>query len=254
MGRKKESDSGDNVATSNWKLLLYPDNEVHVRVLENVKQIYPESFIYCEHINYDEEGHIIEQGEGKKHIHVGLIHDPHKAIRRGSLCKKIGLIDPDSGLPDFRFLQPVYGYFYRFLPYLTHRNCPDKEQYFDSDLVGAPAMIALYRRGAIECESKAFELRECVSAVVSWVLAHDSRISYAEFAKWIIGTPYFRCRNERIVWAVIEEHNAKCAQRDFEMIQNSYPVYQQQIAMASGGRSVFLGSECVDVSELEELL
>lgn len=251
MAKRRESDNGENVAGVCWKLLLYPDNEIHLSVMDNIERLYPDSFLYCQHRNYDEDGHVITEGSGKLHVHYGLITDivdRKRAIRRGSLCKLLGLVD-ESGLPEFRFLRPVYGRMCKFLPYLTHRNSPDKEQYPDSELVGSPLMMAEYRKGAIEYEGQLLEVRECVSAVLEWIWSHDKKVSYSDFAKWICKTPFFRVRNDRLVVACLEEHNARIAQREFEAIQNSQPAYQEQLQMVSGGRSVWLGDTLTNLDD-----
>lgn len=173
-------------------MLLYPDNPVHVQVMDNIERLYPETFIYCQHRNYDIDGSVITVGTGKLHVHYGLLIDKEekRSVRRGSLAKQLGLLD-ESGLPDFQFLQPVYGSFDDFLPYLTHRNSPDKEQYPDSELVCSPWMFQRYRRGAIEVESKSFHVRECLQACLDWVWSHDGRVSYTDFARWVVHTPFF---------------------------------------------------------------
>lgn len=221
MARRKEID--DNVAKHNWKLLLYPDNPVHLRCLDEIERLYADSYIYIQHTNIDETGNIITSGSGKPHIHCAL--DTISDIRKGSLCKRLSLLDPDSGLPDDRFIQPVYGRMRDFLPYLTHINAPDKKQYQECDLVGAPSMLQAYHVAALDVLGKELSVRECMQACIEWVRSYNGRLSYTRFAEWLMSTAYFRIRNDKLLWAIIDEHNQKIAMQELQQIQDGYSVY-----------------------------
>lgn len=252
MARPKEID--DNPAKHNWKLLLYPDNPIHMFVCDEIERLYPDSFLCILHTNVDESGQIIQDGTGKPHYHFAL--DTIDDIRRASLCKRLGLVDPDSGLPDSRFLLPVYGRMRDWLPYLTHINTPDKKQYLESDLRGSPKMLQDYHVASLDVLGRELSVRECVQSCIEWVRSCSGRVSYTRFAEWLISTPYFRIRNDKLLWAIIDEHNQRVAMDEFQKIQDSYSNYApaQLVQKVENDRYLILDGQIFSESDFEEVL
>lgn len=206
MGRKKEL--LENPQSTNFKLLLYPDNPVHSEAIQKLQVDFQENCLWIEHVSFDIDGNKILDGTGKPHIHFAVKLD--KPVRQGALCKKLGLIDPDSGLPDTQFIRVVSGRFDKWLLYLTHVNQPDKEQYSIRDLKGSRDLLIQYQRALLDYETSELSTRDCVKACLDWIRMQGDRIiSSSDFAWWIITTPYFKVRSDRLVLSCIQEHNDK---------------------------------------------
>lgn len=251
MARPKEIE--DNPAKHSWKLLLYPDNPVHMCVCDEIERLYSDSFLCILHTNVDENDQIIKEGSGKPHYHFAL--DTIKDIRRASLCKRLGLIDPDSGLPDSRFCLPVYGRMRDFLPYLTHLNAPDKQQYPESALRGSPSMLQMYHVAALDVLGKDLSVREALQACIDWVRSYDGRLSYTRFAEWLMTTPYFRVRNDKLLWAIIDEHNQRIAMQELQQIQMSYDNYPPALVQkVESDRYILLDGQKYLASDFQEVL
>lgn len=217
MGRKKEL--SENPQSTNWKLLLYPDNQIHSEVMQKLQTEFLNESLWIEHLSYDLDGHMISEGQGKPHFHFALKFD--KPVRLGSLCKKIGLVD-DGGLPDSQFIRVVSGRFDKWLVYLTHLSQPDKEQYDSSALHGSPVLRAMYEKAALDYMSSELTTRDCVRACLEWINRQGDRlISMQDFSWWIISSPYFKARSDRLVISCIQEHNDRIyAQKRQETISS----------------------------------
>lgn len=199
MARKKSDPS--SVQSRNFKLLLYPDNELHVAALAAVKDNFPEYI-----------GILHDQNpEAKPHYHVAFKLEKPQML--GTVARKLGLIT-DLGEPDLQFVRPCDGRFDRFLVYLTHLDQPDKEQYDASALFGSSALISDYGRAATKFLRSEFDMADCVLACLDWIRGHEGIVTMTGFARWICGTPYFKASASPIVRACIEEHNQR--------IYNSY--------------------------------
>ena len=235
MARKKEIDY--NPQNKNWKLLLYPDNPVHSSVISALQNQFSESSIWITHYSYEIDGHLITEGSGKPHMHFAV--QLEKPVRCASFCKQIGLVDSESGLPDSRFLRPVSGRFDRWLIYLTHISEPDKEQYSVSDLHGSCILIDRYCKAALTYQTNQVDTRDAVYAVLDWIDLQEGVISARKFARWILNTPYFRVRQDRLVLSCLSEHNdlVYAAQRKeyLEQVSSSALVHQANIQKAAGG-------------------
>ena len=72
----------ENVQSRNFKLLLYPDNQLHVEVLEQVKQLYPDHIGILHNAN----------PERKPHYHVALTVG-NAPLQIGTLCRKLGMVN-----------------------------------------------------------------------------------------------------------------------------------------------------------------
>ena len=235
MARKKEID--DNSLSRNWKLLLYPDNPVHAAAIDFIAKHYRDNAIWITHKNYDFDGALIAEGAGKPHVHFGIQFQT--AFRRGAICKRIGLIDSDSGLPDSRFCMPVSGRFDRWLVYLTHISEPDKEQYSVADLQGSPALIDRYVQQVLEFQSKQISVRASVQGIIDWInspINQDKVITTRAFASWILNSPFFRSRSDRLVVGCLQEHNQAVyeSKRDsyLRSVSDSQSGYQMELRRA----------------------
>ena len=246
MGRKKES--AENPQSTNWKLLLYPDNEVHSKAIQTLQVDFQACCLWIEHFSYDLDGNKILEGSGKPHLHFAVKLD--KPVRQGALCKRLGLLDSDSGLPDIQFIRPVSGRFERWLVYLTHISEPDKEQYSVKDLHGSSALIAQYERAALDYQTSELSTRDCVRACMEWIRQQGDRIiKSSDFAWWVVQTPYFKARNDRLVLSCLQEHNDIIYSKQREETISAFSSYQP-IQKVSGGRDDFFSFNSDDWEDL----
>lgn len=227
MPRKKNDDLK---SSRNWKLLLYPDNPVHQSVIDLISSGSVEGYndrladwIGIKHYRFDSSGYHIVEGEGKVHFHfiLGLSSE----ISNLALSARLGLFK-DSGEPDLSFLRPVIGSVSEPILYLTHIKYPEKEQYLESELIGCRKYLDYYRKALLEYQSKELSTRDCVSAVRAWIRSQEGYISSDRFADFLLSSPYFKVRNDRLVLSCLYEHNSKVdtiiQQQQTELIQSGY--------------------------------
>ena len=194
MGRTKKP---EKVQSRNFKVLLYPDNSDHVKVLETLKTVFPEHIGILHDANE----------ERKQHYHVGFKLD--KPLELGTVCRKLGMVD-EMLLPDLQFIRVCDGRFDRFLVYLTHLDDQNKEQYAASELFGSSGLISDYGRAATRWMRKEFDMSDCVLACIDWIRNKgDQVITMTSFARWICNTPYFKASSSLLVRSCIEEHNMR---------------------------------------------
>lgn len=179
----------------NFKLLLYPDNEQHVQAVDKLKELFPD------YLGILHKG--IEGGKDHWHFAVSVGDVP---MRGGTLARKLGLVTEQLE-PDCQFIRLVGGRMSGFLIYLTHLNQPDKEQYSPSDLFGSSGMFAEYCKAASKYLRKEVDSQDCVLAVLDWLKWQEGIVRLSYFARWICGTPYFKCANSPLVRGLIQEHN-----------------------------------------------
>lgn len=199
-GKKKDA----NVRSRYFKLLLYADNPVHVAALETLRQIYP-SHIGIWHKQYDDDGDVIIQGEGKLHAHICLAFD--NPVWVSSVCKKIGLMR-DDGEPDTQFVRQITGRFDNMLVYLTHTCCPDKEQYTFEDLFGSQLLIDQQRRACARYLSKQIETPDAVRGLKCWISQQDGIVSASMIIDYVTeNLRFFKAASHPLIRAYIDEHN-----------------------------------------------
>lgn len=192
MARTKKP---EKVQSRNFKVLLYPDNPDHVRILDTLQST------FTEHIGILHDAN----EERKEHYHVGFKLE--KPLQLGTICRKLGMVD-DMGLPDLQFIRVCDGRFDRFLVYLTHLDDQNKEQYAASELFGSSALLSDYGRAATRWMRQEFDMSDCVLACIDWMRGRgDQIITMTGFARWICNTPYFRASSSPLVRACIMEHN-----------------------------------------------
>ena len=134
MAKKKP----EKVQSRNFKVLLYPDNSDHMKILDTLKSM------FSEHIGILHDAN----EERKEHYHVGFKLE--KPLELGTVCRKLGMVD-ELGLPDLQFIRVCDGRFDRFLVYLTHLDDCNKEQYAATELFGSSALISDYGRESSQC-------------------------------------------------------------------------------------------------------
>lgn len=227
MGRKKNTDSG-SARSCYFKLLLYADNTQHMHALEIIKTDFPD-YIGIAHIQTDESGEVIMQGEGKMHYHVYLAFANQRSV--SVVCRSLDLMK-DDGTPDDQFCRTITGRFDNALVYLTHANAPDKERYTCDALFGSPALIERQKVAEMKYLRKEIDLSDSVLACLDWIQRQQDIITMSYFGRWICNTPYFRASSSPIVRGAIEEHNSRIyraeANARLEMYSNSYGRIMQQ--------------------------
>lgn len=219
----EKSKKCDNIRSRNFKLLLYPDNERHLRAMDIIQADYP-CYIGIKHHLLAEDGKEILTGEGKLHYHYALCFE--NPVFQVALCKKLGLVR-DDGDADTQFCREIKGRLSDFLLYLTHVKYDDKEHYQVSDLFGSPDLIKKTEIAILAYQRKDCDMRDAVCGCLAWIELHtDKIISWRSFAAWVVNTPYFRAANNSLVRLCIDEHNQKIiSQRNadhLKAIQDGY--------------------------------
>lgn len=186
-----------------FRVLLYPDNEIHAAAIDQIKNGYADEYIGITHTEQDGE---------KEHQHFVLLFDnPRKTF---TVCQMLGLVDA-LGMPDDQFVRAIVKKQKRKVDqqlkdccvYLTHRNAPEKEQYEVSQLFGSQSRIKWTAKQVLKYESNEFDMPDCVLGVLDWISSQDDIIKVYSFGRWLCNSPYFKANNNRIVWAAIKEHN-----------------------------------------------
>lgn len=208
-----------------YKLLLYPDNKQHMDVLKRLRRHseYSKRYVGIWHIQHDQDGNVIEKGEGKKHAHIIVNHE--NPVYWRAFNSELGFSSESDGqkVIDYRFCMPVSvnidstGQFVkngrasveRGLVYLTHADSPDKEQYTCCDLWGAPDMIEQAMKATDAYLMRNLSMSECVFMICEWINDQKKYIHWNEFVLWLCGTPYFKGQSSPIVRQVFDEHNRK---------------------------------------------
>lgn len=203
--KKPEKD----VKTRGYKFLLFADNKQHMRAYRAIKRLYPNDYVGCWHIQFDDNGKEIMTGSHKKHMHI-ICHFPN-GIHWHALCKKVGLVKAD-GSPDYQFCRAI-GYDKKSdtvqggYQYLTHANDQTKEQYSPDRLFGAKSKIEEARKAIVAYFMRNITMAECVLHCVEWIDVQDKIIRMRDFAFWVCGTPYFKASSSPVVRGCIQEHN-----------------------------------------------
>lgn len=219
MGVKKDF---SKVMSRQFKVLLYPDNELHVAAVAALRAKYPE------HLGILHRGH--EDTKDHWHFAVCVGDNP---MRLGTFCRSLGLITEELE-PDTQFVRLIGGRLDRFLVYLTHLSEPDKEQYSASDLFGSSTLLSRYGQAATKWMKKEIDMSDAVLAVLDWCKYQEGVIHLTSFARWICGTPYFKASSSPLVRGIIQEHNQRiydAARRDY-INQMSDSVERMQAVLA----------------------
>lgn len=205
----------------NMKLLLYPDNPHHVKVFMNIQDS-----------NYAYIGikHAAIEG-GKEHWHIYLCFDNPRYT--ASVAAELQLVN-DLGEPDTQFVRAISGRFENALVYLTHCNCPDKEQYSFDDLFGVADLIERTKKACLKYQRKDMDMSDAIIGCLDYIRRTEGVISMTDFGYWVCRSAFFRAASSGIVRAAIEEHNRKiyaASQREWiSKIEDSQERYQALLA------------------------
>lgn len=206
----------------NLKLLLYPDNSSHVAALDKIQH---DSQYAC-HIGIR---HVSIEGS-KEHWHIYLCFDNPRFVR--AVAADLGLVS-DLGEPDTQFVRTISGRLDNALVYLTHCNCPEKEQYSFEDLFGAVDLIERTKKACLKYQRKEMDMSDAIVGCLDYIRRYDGVLSMTNFGYWVCSSPYFRAASSGIVRAAIEEHNRQLfdiARKEWLMrIENSNERYQAML-------------------------
>lgn len=238
-----------DIKTRAYKLLLYPDNPDHMRVLRLIKRHteYSKVYIGIWHTLHDEAGNEILSGSGKKHAHLIVNHK--NPVWWESFCNSIG-IETRFCMPisvnmdkSGKFVKDGRSSLERGYCYLIHLNTPDKEQYSCDELWGSEEMKENAVKAVDAYLSRNISMSACVYMALDWIRSQNHYVSYTEFTEWLCGTPYFKCQSSPMVRAVLDEHNRKYmreAQRNAEQFRSS-EAFEQMTGVPRFG---IVGSSC----------
>lgn len=189
-----------------FRLLLYTDNVQHMAAFDAIKKGYAEEYVGIVHR--------AQEGIEKEHVHIVLCFVNPRVT--SSVCQVLGFLDA-LGAPDDQFVRAIVKEQSRKVDqqlksccvYLTHRNAPEKEQYSPDDLFGTKSRVDWVRKQTIKYESNEFDMSDCVLAALDWIQAQDDEISVATLARYLANSPYWKCNNNKFLWACLREHNLK---------------------------------------------
>lgn len=249
-----------------YKLLLYAENRSHISVLRRVRRIYPENHVGCWHVEHDQDGNEIVQGQGKKHCHVLLHFDNARGY--GAVCRSLGFVD-QSGDIDNRFCHPI-GYkddgsrvkwetFEKGLAYLTHATSSDKPQ-IPADKVFGARQLVIQAQIAAERERAASSSQSvCVWHIKEWIRKQPDIVTYAMLTDYLCDNPYFKGSSSRLVYGVLEEHNQRireaiARERGWTYADAAGMDYGQQTDITRTAFQGFGHLQDDDFSDFEEIL
>ena len=246
-----------NVKTRNYRFMLYPDDKSHMLVFKRLCRDPVLKPYWCG----------IWHTSGKKHCHIvlqlvngrswsSLCEDLGCSSR---WCRPIGYKESDKGL----MVKVKWDNLTYALAYLTHSNSPDKEQYTDDKVFGAPSMIVKASSAACEARSKLYNQADCLKAVRTWIVAHYGRIiTPMAFVGWITDTPYMKAINSVWVRNMIDSHNmavyakenARLDPEDLEQARSLYERRQlEQLTAESDLYRVALDSGVIKIDDFQPL-
>lgn len=199
-----------------FRVMIYPDNEQHVKALEMLKE-YAEDYVGITHEAQDGE---------KEHMHFVLLFKNPRVT--STVCKALGFVDP-LDMPDDQFVRAIVKQQKRkvdqqlkdCLIYLTHRNAPEKEQYECTKLIGSPEYIKYTMKIVQKYESAEFDMCDSVNGILDWIASQDGIIKAYTFGKFLTKSPFWKANSNKVVWAALKEHNIR--------------VWNDQNSMPAGG-------------------
>lgn len=179
-------------------LLLYPDNEMHCKAVEKIKQSYDYAMVLHNRDYWTEEDSKNNpervSGELKKeHWHIVLRFN--QAVWSSAICKELEI--------EHNFIENVKR-FDNALQYLIHYNDTDKAQYTIDDVSGN------LKQKLVESINKVEKSEgEKVCELIEYIDSQDMKISLKQFANYCAVNGYwaeFR-RSASIFIRIIDEHN-----------------------------------------------
>lgn len=181
-------------------ILLYPDNESHLEVLDKIAKSYDYAGIKHDRDTWTEEDEKSnpehKAGELKKeHFHIVL--RTSNATWNTALCKDLGLEE--------RFCEQAKNV-ENALQYLIHYNDTDKAKYETDEVFGNMRAKLMESINKVEKSEG-----EKVVELIAWIELNEGKLSITDFALYCASNGYwaeFR-RSGAIFCKIIEEHNAK---------------------------------------------
>lgn len=181
-------------------LLLYPDNEQHLKVIQQISKSYDYAGITHNKDVWtaEDEKENPEHKAGalkKEHVHI-VLRTPN-ATWNTAICKELGLEE--------KFCEQVKN-IDRALQYLIHYNEPDKTQYSIEEVYGG-----LRTKLAESIAKNEKSEGEKVVELLNYIENYEGHLRITEFAKYCAENGYwaeFR-RSGAIFCKIIDENNQK---------------------------------------------
>lgn len=189
MNDKKRDNKSLIVFNRNFFILLYPDNEEHVKVLDNIVTLY-DSYAYILH---DKDTYKDTDDIKKSHWHVVLKFKNQRY--RTAVARELNLEE--------RFIKGCS--LDKSLEYLIHFNDEDKYQYSIDEVKGS---LLPYLKKRINSSGK--EESERVLDLMEYIDSTTTAIRVSDFAKYCAINGYWDIyrRSALIFKDYIKEHNA----------------------------------------------
>lgn len=201
-------------------MLLYVlQDDSHAKIMQKIEELFPNNYIYIDHVIYDENGNEVLEGHGKKHRHIIL---SFKNPRYWSAVLRDLNMKNESGLLDFSLLHPLgwdmksmswkkrkgFDSLEGNLLYLLHENDERKEKYDISALHGSPLLIQLTSSALAKEKKKKLSKDDFFSLFGDFMRVHaDDNISLSMFREWVVCLGLTKFIDSPFVRAEIAEHN-----------------------------------------------
>lgn len=200
--------------TRNFKLLMYPDNDTHLNVMDALSQSLGDLYtnnrpevLGIKHEIISDDGLPLIAGPGKTHYHYAVCFQ--NPVFYHAFVKKLGLVT-DLGEADTQFVRPLEKRVSDFLLYLLHVKYPEKEQYSVDQLFGSERLRADAVRSLIRFQRSEVDYPDAVTACLDFFDSLENKdkiITYSAFGRWVCRSPFFRASSSPIVRQALEEHN-----------------------------------------------
>lgn len=183
-------------------ILLYPDNESHLDVLDKISKSY--DYAACKHdrdwwTEEDEKKDPKHKAGELKKEHFHIVLRTANATWNTALCKDLGLEE--------RFCEQAKNVD-NALQYLIHYNDTDKAKYETDEVFGNMKSKLMESINKVEKSEG-----EKVVELIAWIEEYRGRLTVSEFAKYCAANGYwaeFR-RSGAIFCKIIDEHNQQYA-------------------------------------------
>lgn len=175
-------------------VLLYPEDETHVKALETIKKEYDHAYI-LHNRDVDENGEL-----KKEHWHVVLRFN--EGVWNSAVAKNLGI--PINYVRKNTNINKA-------LEYLIHYNNPDKMSYNVDEVHGnlKTKLTVLLKRNEKEEDEKAVDLIQYITSLKRPIGIAEFAMYCAESGQWDV----FR-RSASIFMNIIGEHNCKFTKKD----------------------------------------
>ena len=197
----------EKVKGCNYMLLLYPDNENHMKVLEKIQQSFDYACILHDKDKFTEsdEKKNSEHKAGsfkKAHFHV-VVRFPNKRWNT-AVAKTFGL--------ELRFVEKVH-FLDKALMYLVHFGNEAKHQYSHDEVLGP-----LKKRMIEKINAETKEESEFILEILEFVKNYDGYLPYDEYLSFLVCNGYWNYfrRSAFPLTRLLDEHNQKYKYRNNE--------------------------------------